>query len=84
MARKDEYGRIILSAGEIGAFTVCPESWRLKTVKRIRVKAQRSASTGKELHSQWAKSFEDAVYFSHSIKLILIMIILVIALYVLT
>ena len=84
MARKDEYGRIILSAGEIGAFTVCPESWRLKAVKRIKAKAQPNAGTGKELHSQWAQSFEDAVYFSRSVKLIIIMIILVISLYAFT
>ena len=34
MPRQNEYGKFILSAGEISTYEVCPEAWRLSHVQK--------------------------------------------------
>lgn len=78
MARKNEYGRYILSAGEIGAFTVCPESWRLRSVQKAKAIFDQRKNDGKALHKTWAKDYEDAVYLSYGARVALGLILLVV------
>ena len=60
MARKSEYGRYILSAGEVGAFTVCPEAWKLKMVDKVTGAHSASSDEGRKLHAEWAARYSEA------------------------
>src|SRR4051794_17944752 len=51
----------ILSAGEIGAFTVCPRSWKLKWLDRVRPRGDtEAAGLGIKLHHDWASELSEA------------------------
>lgn len=75
MARKNEYGRFILSAGEIGAYTVCPEAWRLKSVARIKATTAPSVALGRELHREWASEIDEAAKLSRALKALALLIV---------
>lgn len=62
MAHKNRDGKWIIAAGEIAAYTVCPEAWKLRTIdKKLSTDLESSVIEGKELHSKWAKSMEDSL-----------------------
>ena len=77
MAKKNEYGKYILSAGEIATYTICPESWRLtqedSVVETVDID---NIKVGHKLHKEWSEALGDAVYFTHSITLFTILIAL--------
>jgi len=74
MARKSPSGRYILAAGEIGAFTVCPESWRLKYVERARTIRATTVDEGKLRHREWARDFEEASFLAHRVRLVIFLL----------
>jgi len=76
MAHKNIYGKIILSAGEIGSYTTCPEAWRLEVVERIRPQLTPQVQQGEDMHKEWASDFDQAIYFTRSIRLIIFLIII--------
>ena len=85
MARKNEYGKYILSAGEIGAYTVCPEAWRLNNVVKVTTqKSLERIERGNALHQEWAKNYDEAIYFTRHIRLIVSLVILTILIFLLT
>ena len=84
MAYKNIYGKIILSAGEVGSYTTCPEAWRLEVVERIRPQSSVDAQKGEELHEKWASDLDEAMYFTRSIRLILFLIILALLFFLLS
>ena len=84
MARKTEYGKFIISAGEIGAYSVCPEAWRLSMIERVKAIKASSAEQGATLHKAWARSYDDAVFFTHGVKLIIALVLAAIAFHILT
>jgi len=84
MARKTDYGKYILSAGEIGAYTVCPEAWRLGTVEKVKSIKPKSAAEGKTLHQDWADMYSEAAYFTKSIRIIVALLAAAIILYLVT
>ena len=61
MAKRNAYGKFIIAAGEVGAFTVCPEAWRLRVVEKAKTIRFDSASEGVKLHAQWAQECTKAV-----------------------
>lgn len=75
MARKTEYGKYILSAGEVGAYTVCPESWRLRVVEQVRASKENNSREGRAAHSAWAKTYEEVVYLGRKAHLIFVLLI---------
>jgi hypothetical protein len=88
MARQNDYGRYILSAGEIGAYTVCPEAWRLANVERVSTRNSSSeqkerVQKGNELHKEWAQNVDEAVYLTRHVKVIIALILLCIAAFLL-
>jgi len=83
MARKNKDGRIILSAGEIGAYTVCPEAWRLKVVERAKSIHAESVVTGQALHEAWANKIDDAAYLHNRVRFVALLIIVATAAYAL-
>jgi hypothetical protein len=84
MARKNQDGRFILSAGEIGAYTVCPEAWRLKAIEKAKSVHADSVIAGRELHAEWATKFDEATYLGQRVKFVLALLIIAGLAYVLT
>ncbi|RMG41449.1 MAG: hypothetical protein D6719_08505 [Candidatus Dadabacteria bacterium] len=74
MATKTEYGKYILSAGEIGAYTVCPEAWRLRTVEKARANDNsESIEHGNRMHQEWVREFDQLIEMRRALKLIIFM-----------
>lgn len=81
MARKTPYGKFIISAGEVGAYTVCPEAWRLRTIERVSHPAAANVEAGEQLHRQWAKSLDEALFLSRSTRAIILMLLAALIIY---
>lgn len=80
MPRKNEYGKYILSAGEIGSFTVCPESWRLRYVDRKKKSApDESVAIGERLHVAWAEEHDKLSRMLRATRIVLLLALLAIA-----
>lgn len=71
MARKNDYGRWIISAGEIGAYIVCPEAWRLKSIAGVRAQKSPTSTVGRELHQEWARKVEESYTFARLARMAL-------------
>ena len=85
MARQNEYGKFIISAGEIGAYTVCPEAWRLSNVEGVRTRSSKDRiKKGNEMHREWAQKYDDAVYFGRHVKLIVFLLIATVAIFLMS
>lgn len=81
MARKSSGGGYILSAAEIGTYSVCPESWRLRVVEGLEKSAVRdSVDLGNSLHKSWADHHKAALDMKRGINLLLLLIAHAIAL----
>ena len=74
MPRKNEYGKFIIPAGEVGSYTLCPESWRLSAVEKKIAKKEKSAKTGEKLHKTWAKTFEEAADLTLHLRVLLYLV----------
>ena len=71
----------ILSASEIGSFTVCAESWRLRRLARARRAAAASRQQGEKLHQSWADSFDLSFSLLSWARILFLLIILGLASY---
>ncbi|RIL06775.1 MAG: hypothetical protein DCC75_10590 [Proteobacteria bacterium] len=72
---------IILSAGEIGSYTVCPESWRLRVIERRRVEALPASSEGRKLHRLSVQKYDQASHLLTKVKILLALLGTAIVLY---
>ncbi|MBX7139028.1 MAG: hypothetical protein K1X83_13725 [Oligoflexia bacterium] len=81
MARLTNYGKYILSAGEIGSYTVCPEAWRLKTIEQVQRAPQQSVEDGQRLHTEWAAHLDESIDLARILKWIVLIVSLAIAVY---
>lgn len=75
MARRGAGGKFILSAGEIGAYTVCPEAWRLQKVERVKPTYADTVREGEEAHAEWAKNVDKGVLLARDGKLFLLLLL---------
>ena len=71
MARRNQYDRYILSAGEIASYVVCPEAWRLKTVEKANLILPDNVREGNKLHKEWAAEVDEAMYFTRGTRVVL-------------
>lgn len=78
MARRSSDGTYIISAGEVGSYTVCPEAWRLQIVEGAQQTdpPTESSARGSELHESWASDLSEAVDLHRTIRLLLLLILL--------
>jgi hypothetical protein len=83
MARKNSDGKYILSAGEIGAYTVCAEAWRLSNIERVRAPSPASVAEGQHLHSQWAHRYSESVSLAREAKMFVMLLLTTVLLVVL-
>ena len=83
MARQSNSGKTIISAGEIGAYTVCPEAWRLKNIDRVKIIHANSVEKGDALHKEWARNFSEAEQLSKWVRIIIYLIAVTILVFIL-
>ena len=76
MARKSPYGKFILSAGEVGSFTVCPEAWRLKAVEKKKRITDTDELVGIKLHDDWARGHEEVIFLTRGVRIVIFLILL--------
>lgn len=67
-------GRHIISAGEVGAFSVCPLSWKLKWVDKESSRVEPSVELGKELHQSWSSVFEESLLLGKWIRYLAVLL----------
>jgi hypothetical protein len=72
--------KIILSAGEVSTYVVCPEAWRLERELGSSGNRQdtKRALQGKQLHANWAENVNEARHLLYGVRLILYLVILAI------
>jgi len=77
---------VIFAAGEVGAYVLCPENWRLKYRKKTKPtkSAQNSPQTnrGLEAHHNWTRNIDEALFLKRNVKLIVALILIAIAIYI--
>lgn len=74
MARRNKDGQFIISAAEVGTYTVCPESWRLRVVEGLeQSQNQHTVDLGNNLHDKWAEQNAEALYFRRGINILLLL-----------
>ena len=83
MPRKSDFGKYILSAGEIGAFTVCPEAWRLRTVQKVQGLKSLAEEKGMLLHDEWAKRCGETVQLTRVALTVIALVALAMVVYAL-
>lgn len=80
MPKTSDSGKTIITAGEVGAFVVCPESWRLKYIENLETSRSPAIKAGAEGHKSWVKRYDQTValarYFRLTIALFLLALIL--------
>jgi hypothetical protein len=78
MARTNSNGKHIISAGEVGSYVVCPEAWRLSNLnpQTPQTKQSKKIKDGNDLHVEWDKQIEQLRYFSTSIRLTIILLVI--------
>ena len=81
MARKSETGKFIISAGEVGAYTVCPEAWRLKSVAKAQFVKNEQVDLGRQLHAEWAKNYEEALLLARGVRIIVALLVIAVVCY---
>jgi CRISPR-associated protein Cas4 len=62
VARPNPEGGYIIAAGEVGAFSVCPQAWYLSSVKgQVGKEPTVESALGQALHRDWSKFFEESL-----------------------
>lgn len=74
MPRVNQDGKYILSAGEVGIFTICPESWRLRVIEKKKGEQDETVELGSTLHEAWAKNNEELDFFRRGVRALLVLI----------
>ena len=82
MPRKNSDGKYVISAGDVASYTVCPMSWALEQ-QGVKKDFGNASKEGLELQKEWKRGFNDAVFFTRSVNLIIALIILIVLVLVL-
>jgi len=83
MAKQNEFGKYILSAGEIATYVVCPQAWKLTQEQPQDIKLDsENIKQGAKMHRVWTNDVKDAVCFTRSITLLIILIVLTVLFFI--
>ena len=74
MATRGPDGQHIIAAGEVGAFSVCPMSWKLKWIDKERGREETSVALGQKLHHDWSSIFEESLVLGRWIRYLAVLI----------
>lgn len=76
MKRTIANGRVVIAAGEVGEYTVCPESWRLRMVAKVSRERSKERVEGLKLHQEWAKNYDESQHLIRQVRLLLLSFVL--------
>lgn len=61
----------IIPAGEVGAFTVCPRAWKLKSLDKVpREGMMEEVVKGMILHKSWASRYDEAMKLTRHVRMV--------------
>lgn len=74
MATRSPDGKHILAAGEVGAYTVCPQAWKLKWIDRDLPMSGGDTQLGQKLHGDWSALFDESVILGKWIRYLVVLL----------
>lgn len=83
MAKRNRDGKFIITAGEVGVYTVCPEQWRLTVLEPERISADPDEARGRALHFDWANEVNEVVFLRRSAWLMAALVCVAVVLFLL-
>ncbi|GEM_PF-960092 len=83
MPRLNKDGKFIISASEVGSYTVCPESWRLRSVLAVNREDTDRSKKGMVKHDEWTVTYDEHLFLARSSRIVLALLILAIAAFLL-
>jgi CRISPR-associated protein Cas4 len=83
VARPNPEGGYIIAAGEVGAFSVCPQAWHLSSVKGEAAREPTLESAlGQALHRDWSKLFEESLTLGTWIRYLAVLTCLMLVVFI--
>jgi CRISPR-associated protein Cas4 len=77
MARPNPEGGYIIAAGEVGAFSVCPQAWHLScNTKKREQNPNAQSALGQALHRDWSRVFEESLTFAVWVRYLAVLVCL--------
>jgi CRISPR/Cas system-associated exonuclease Cas4 (RecB family) len=78
LARVNPQGGHIIAAGEVSAYSVCPQAWYLLWCKKVVNKSAdtkgESSILGERLHSDWSRIFEESLLLINWIRYLVVLV----------
>ena len=79
MAKRNEYGKYIISANEIATYVVCPQAWYINNqdsniLKKSDYEMKKSRHSS-NIQDSWIKNFKDAIFFTRSTIFIIVLMV---------
>jgi hypothetical protein len=75
MARRTKTGKFIVSAGEVGQFVYCQESWRIRESQKKPETQSSESIKGEISHKQWADNLSNASHLAEGLRFILALVV---------
>ena len=75
MARTDSEGNVIISAGEVATYVVCPEAWRLEVSQGRAGRNSSRSNRGRKLHALWAYNIDEAHHLLVGVRVLLYLLV---------
>lgn len=83
MAKRGADGKLIIAAGEVSAFSVCPQAWHLKWNKRaLKPNISSSSELGQKLHEDWSSFFEESLRLAKRVRWLAALVCLMIVVFI--
>jgi CRISPR-associated protein Cas4 len=83
VARRNPQGGYTIAAGEVGAFSVCPQSWFL-SFSKSKTEAPPTARSilGQALHRDWSKFFEESLTFGTWVRYLAMLVCMMLVVFI--
>lgn len=83
MARRNKDGKFVISASEVGTYTVCPESWRLRALERVKIGETERGIKGETLHQSWTKKYDEFIDLDRAARIVICLLVLALSVFLL-
>lgn len=68
-------GRFIISAGEVGQFVFCPESWKIRELGNYKEQKSQNSVIGTKMHEEWSEQLDYASNLAEGLRFLLALVI---------
>lgn len=87
MPHRSKDGKVIIPAGEVGAYVVCPESWRLRYIENVAphgsASAQAGVKAGADQHRSWVEKYDQTVSLDRYLRFTVLLLLFAVLLFLL-